>query len=320
MTRRALIGYTGFVGTTLRRSLACDALYNSANVEQIADERFDEVICAAAPATMWQANRDPAGDRANIRRLFDALARAEAGRVILISTIAVLADPAAANTESRAAFEAEKPYGRHRRELEELVTAHFPHAHVVRLPALFGPGLRKNFVFDLVNPVPSFLRPPAFATLAQVTGPELAGRHYRWDEALGMWALNRAALAASADRAALTAAVEDAGLAARTFTNSSSSFQYYNMDRLAGDLARITAAGLATVNISSAPLAAADLCRELTGHAFANPAPPVVHEDMRSDHAALWGGHDGYLYDRASVLADLKAFHAAATSPVAVGA
>lgn len=317
MTRRALIGYTGFVGTTLRRSLACDALYNSANVEQIAGERFDEVICAAAPATMWQANRDPAGDRANIRRLFDALARAEAGRVILISTIAVFADPAAANTESRAAFEPEKAYGRHRRELEELVTARFPHTHVVRLPALFGPGLRKNFVFDLVNPVPSFLRPPAYEALAQ---PELAGRYYGWDEALGMWALNRTALAASADRAALTAAVEDAGLAARNFTNSSSTFQYYNMDRLAGDLARITAAGLATVNICSAPLAAADLCRELTGRTFANPAPPVVHEDMRSDHAALWGGQDGYLYDRASVLADLKAFHAAATAPVAAGA
>lgn len=313
MTRRALIGYTGFVGTTLTRALPGAALYNSANVEQIAGQRFDEVICAAAPATMWQANRDPSGDRANIHRLFAALSRAEAARVILISTIAVFADPAAACTETRATFESEKPYGRHRRELEELVTAHFPHTHVVRLPALFGPGLRKNFVFDLINPVPSFLRPAAYDALAAAT--PLAARYYRWDEALGMWALDRPALTASTDRAALTAAVEDAGLAARNFTNSASTFQYYNMDRLPADLARITAAGLPTVNICSAPLAAADLCLALTGRIFANPAPPVVHEDVRSDHAALWNGENGYLYSRASVLADLRAFHAQESAP-----
>ncbi len=320
MTRRALIGYTGFVGTTLRRSLACDALYNSANVEQIAGQAFDEVICAAAPATMWQANRDPDADRANIRRLFDALARAEAGRVILISTIAVFDDPAASYTESRAAFEAGTAYGRHRRELEELVTARFTQTHVVRLPALFGPGLRKNFVFDLINPVPSFLRPPAFETLARAVGAALAGRHYAWDEGLGMWALDRPLLAASAGRAALTAAVEEAGLAARNFTNSSSTFQYYNMERLASDLATVTAAGLATVNICSAPLEAAELCRELTGRTFANPAPPVVHEDVRSDHAALWRGRSGYLYARASVLADLKAFYTHETAAAQAGA
>jgi len=42
------------------------------------------------------------------------------------------------------------PYGRHRLELEQFVRESF-HALVVRLPALFGPGLKKNAIYDLIN-------------------------------------------------------------------------------------------------------------------------------------------------------------------------
>ncbi len=140
MTRSALIGYTGFVGTALCRARGFAALYNSANIADLAGQRFDEVICAGAPASMWQANRDPEGDRANLDRLFTALDQVNAGRVILISTIAVLADAAAGDTESRAVYETERAYGRNRRALEERVTARFAESLVVRLtePAVFA--------------------------------------------------------------------------------------------------------------------------------------------------------------------------------------
>ena len=316
MTRRALIGYTGFVGSSLLRTTHFDELYNSANIDEIASKAFDEVLCAAAPAAMWQANQDPEGDRANIRHLFAALDQVEAKRVVLISTIAVFDDASAGYTESRAVYEASKAYGRNRRELEELVAGRFAHAQVVRLPALFGPGLKKNFVFDLINPVPSFLRPAARdAARAAFTPAEavLLDRYYRFDATLSMWALDRAALNGSPDRQALTAAVERHGLSARNFTNSQSTFQYYNMARLAADLARIADTGLEAVNICSAPLTAAEVCLELTGQPFDNAAPALVREDMRSDHAALLGGADGYLYGRDSVLSDLKAFYRAET-------
>ncbi len=311
------MGCTGFVGGTLSRQRQFDGLYHSRNIDEIAGQSFDMVVCAAAPATMWAANQNPEADKANLDRLADVLTRVNVGNFVLISTIAVFDNPAAGYTEASAVYETQKAYGRHRRQLEERFAAHFPRCHVLRLPALFGPGLKKNFIFDLMNPLPSFIKPDRFDETASAFSPADAALLRRWyalDAALGMWALDRAGLAASPDSPALTAAFEAIGFVSRNFTNSASRFQYYNMARLAVDIDTVVGAGLAAVNICSEPLEAATIARELTGQAFANDGPPQVAEDMRSDHAALFGGSGPYLFGREAVLADLKAFYTAQTA------
>ena len=46
-------------------------------------------------------------------------------------------------------------YGRNRARLESWVRATFPESHlVVRLPGIFGPGMKKNIIFDLVTRSP----------------------------------------------------------------------------------------------------------------------------------------------------------------------
>ena len=42
-------------------------------------------------------------------------------------------------------------YGLHRLEIEERIRELFPEVLVLRLPGLFGPGLRKNVIFDLLH-------------------------------------------------------------------------------------------------------------------------------------------------------------------------
>ena len=214
--RKALIGYTGFVGSTLTRTQTYDNLYNSRNIGTLAGTSHDLVICAAAPATMWVANQNPQADKDNLDTLFAALQQARVGHMVLISTIAVFDNAAAGYTETHAAYETEKAYGRHRRELEEKVAGHFPQSHILRLPALFGPGLKKNFVFDLINPAPSFLKPEVWeSTLAGLAPAEAAllRAYYALDQGLNMWGLDRARLNASTDRAALAAVFEGIGLA-----------------------------------------------------------------------------------------------------------
>lgn len=150
--KTGLIGHTGFVGGTLLRQTAFDACYNSKTVGDLAGERFGLLVCAGVTAVKWQANRDPAADQAGIARLQAALSQAQADELVLISTIDVYPDPAAAGDEDTPIDPAANhSYGRHRFALEEWCRERFPRVRVIRLPALFGVGLRKNAVYDLLH-------------------------------------------------------------------------------------------------------------------------------------------------------------------------
>ena len=51
----ALIGYSGFVGSFLRRQHSFDALFNSSNINEVGALKFDTVFCSAAPGSMFIA-------------------------------------------------------------------------------------------------------------------------------------------------------------------------------------------------------------------------------------------------------------------------
>ena len=148
----ALIGYTGFVGSNLVHAGTFDARYNSKNFRDLADKSFDFLICAGVPAVKWLANQQPENDWKKIQELIDVLATTNVREFILISTIDVYSDPSAGGDEdSMINPNANNPYGRHRYQLEQWVTEQFPICRIVRLPALFGPNLRKNALYDLIH-------------------------------------------------------------------------------------------------------------------------------------------------------------------------
>ena len=152
MTRTALIGHTGFVGGTLARASGWDDTFNSSNIADIAGQSYELLVCAGVSAVKWMANMDPEADQAGIARLMHALAQARVRELILVSTIDVYPDPAAGGTEDTPIDPAANhPYGRHRLELERWAAARFPLLRIIRLPALFGAGLRKNAIFDLLH-------------------------------------------------------------------------------------------------------------------------------------------------------------------------
>ncbi|MFM7207894.1 MAG: NAD-dependent epimerase/dehydratase family protein [Planctomycetaceae bacterium] len=144
----ALIGCTGFVGGTLLARRPFAAAYRSTTIDGIAGRTFDRIYCAGAPAEKWRANRDPAADRANLQRLVDAVSKAKARKLILISTVDVFGDPQRVTEHDEPA--GATPYGRHRLELERTLAARFD-TLIVRLPGLFGAGLKKNALYDLLH-------------------------------------------------------------------------------------------------------------------------------------------------------------------------
>ncbi len=147
----ALIGHSGFVGSTLLRQRSFDAVYRASTIQEIADRQFDLVICAGAPAQKWMANRNPQQDRDSIESLIRHLRTVESGMFILISTVDVFKDPVGVDEASTVDQAGLHPYGLNRRILEEFVVDHFAHHLIVRLPGLVGPGLRKNVIFDFHN-------------------------------------------------------------------------------------------------------------------------------------------------------------------------
>jgi nucleoside-diphosphate-sugar epimerase len=147
----ALIGFSGFVGSTLLKQAHFDALYRSTNIHEIENREFDVVVCAGAPAQKWIANRKPVDDRKKIDSLIDHLRTIKCKTFILISTVDVFKNPIGVDEATPVEEAGLQPYGLHRRLVEKFVQQHFPSHLIVRLPGLVGPGLRKNVIFDLLN-------------------------------------------------------------------------------------------------------------------------------------------------------------------------
>lgn len=150
-TNKALIGFSGFVGSTLLRQASFDALYRSTNIGEIAGREFDVVVCAGAPAQKWIANRDPEADRHKIDSLIHQVGTIKCKTFILISTVDVFRDPVGVDESTPVEEAGLHAYGLHRRLLENTVAAQFSNHLIVRLPGLVGPGLRKNVIFDFLN-------------------------------------------------------------------------------------------------------------------------------------------------------------------------
>jgi nucleoside-diphosphate-sugar epimerase len=149
--KHALIGYTGFVGGTISKQHQFDAEYNSRNIDDIEGAEFDLVVCAGAPGVKWLANQEPDKDLANITKLQKSLSSIKSTKFVLISTVDVFNNPVKVNEGTAINLSELSPYGKHRRMLEEFVEAHFDDVTIVRLPGLFGAGLKKNLIYDLIN-------------------------------------------------------------------------------------------------------------------------------------------------------------------------
>ena len=147
----SLIGYSGFVGSTLLKQACFESLYRSTNIQKISGMSFDTVVCAGAPAQKWIANKEPEADLRNIKALIKLLETIQCKMFVLISTVDVFKLPLDVDENTRIEEKDLHAYGLHRRLLEKFVQCHFENHLIVRLPGLVGPGLRKNVIFDLLN-------------------------------------------------------------------------------------------------------------------------------------------------------------------------
>jgi nucleoside-diphosphate-sugar epimerase len=146
----ALIGYTGFVGGNIAASHEFDEVYNSSNIADIEGREFDLVVSAANRAEMWRINQEPEKDLAEINEYISHIKQVKAKKFVLISTVGVYRNPNGVDESTPINTDGLLPYGANRYYLEQFCRETFD-TTIVRLPGLFGKGLKKNVIYDLLH-------------------------------------------------------------------------------------------------------------------------------------------------------------------------
>lgn len=298
-----LVGSTGFVGGNLLAKHTFAAECHSSDITAQYGTRPDLCVYAGVPAAMFLANADPEADLAVMRAARENIRQIAPKRLVLISSIAVLADSRGVYEDSPAQdTEALPAYGKNRLQLERWVREDFPDALIVRLPALYGAGIRKNFLFDLHTITPAMLRPEKYSELA-AKSPLVKSAYTLADN--GFYKLN-----GTADLAALRAFFAANDFNALAFTDARSRYQFYNLGRLWSDMEAARAADIKLLHLCTPPVSAAEVYTAVTGKADWHnelPKPPFDY-DLRSRHAALLGGSGDYLCTKQQELDDITRF------------
>jgi nucleoside-diphosphate-sugar epimerase len=155
----ALIGYTGFVGSTILSQIGEEDvdLYRSTNIDSIRNKSYDTVICAGAPGQKWLANQKPVEDAVNLSLMSHNIAKVDYKRMALISTVDVYGYPVGVDENSTIdpGMYPGNHYGNNRFHLENILRNDAVSKNaaylILRLPGLVGKGLRKNALVDLAN-------------------------------------------------------------------------------------------------------------------------------------------------------------------------
>ena len=301
--KTALVGCTGFVGGNLAARHSFDGLYHSTDVECAFGTSPDLLVYAGMPAAKYLANKDPEQDWQVAENAVRNMERIHPRKLVLISTVDVYAQPNAVDEDTPADCNQQQAYGRNRARLEQCVREQWPDALIVRLPGLFGQGLKKNFIYDFLHRTPAMLKTEKYYELSQKSA--LVQKGYVPAQN-GFY--RKTAQGELAD--ALEGWFIQNDFNALCFTDSRADYQFYDLSCLWNDLSKALAEDLTLLNLSTEPVQAAQLYAFLSaGEAFCNEcAPTPPRYDMRSRHADLWNGSDGYCYDRETVLRQIAKF------------
>lgn len=300
--KTAIVGHTGFVGSNICSSHPFDYYYNSKNIEEAYGTEPDLLVFSGIRAEMFTANNYPERDYESIKEAFDNIVKINPKRVVLISTISVYPDLTHGDEETVIDTSLLSTYGRNRYLLERLVANRFENSHIIRLPALFGQNLKKNFIYDIINYIPGLLKESKYDELL-ASSPLSSCYQNRGD---GFYKCIAQDIEA---RRALRSYFKEIGFSALNFTDSRSVYQYFNLAHLWDVIEVVVAKKIKLLTITSEPIKSSELYQLVFGKEYMNEiSPNYPVQNLKSIHAAHFGGKDGYLYSKNSILREIMNF------------
>lgn len=298
-----LVGYSGFVGSNIASSYKFDGLFNSKNIEDAFEAEPDILVYSGVPAEMFSANADPDTDLKIIKNAIRNIKKIKPAKLVLISTVAVYDRLTDVDEDAYTDKNRLSAYGRNRLYLEEWVRENLKSPLIVRLPALYGQNLRKNFIYDYIHFIPKLLKEEKYL--------ELKSR----DEAVTSYylKLNNGFYGCKdlspRERNILTEYFQKAGFSALNFTDSRNVYQFLNLNRLWQIIQKAMENGIEILNAVTEPVSVTELYRYLENSEFNNLTEgKVLQYNLKTKYSAVFGGKDGYLLGKDDVLSDIKRF------------
>lgn len=293
-----LVGSTGFVGGNILQQHDFANAVHSSNVSSIFGTEPDLCIYAGVPSAMFLANNDPDADLAIMEQARENIRGINPSKLVLISTIAIYPDSKGRNENSPIEDGKLSAYGANRLALEQWVREDCPDALVVRLPALYGNGLKKNFIKDMISIAPPLLSAEKYEMLSKESPLVLQSYSKRDD---GFYALTK-----NAPLKELKAWFDEQEFNALSFTDSRSKFQFYGLSRLWADIENALENEYPVFNLATPPVSAAEVFEYVRGRSWKNElGTPPFDYDMHT----LYGADDSpYLCSTNQELEDIKRF------------
>lgn len=300
---KSLVGYTGFVGQNIANSCRFDGLYNSKNIEAAYGRNPELLVYAGVRSEMFLANQDPKRDKESIDQAIENIKKIHPKQLILISTISVYGEQVYADETTKIETDRLTAYGKNRLYLEEWVEAEMEHACIVRLPALYGKGIKKNFIYDYIHRIPMLLKNDKYELLCK-DNHQLANYYENQDN--GYYKCRNLK---EEEKRFLISYFQTAGFSALNFTDSRAKYQFYNLAYLWEHIQIARKNELKKVNLVTEPIEAAELFWYLEQKKFENKITKSPFDyQLRTIHAELFGGNGGYIFEKRFVLEDIRSF------------
>ena len=293
--KTALVGYTGFVGSNLEKSYSFTDLFNSKNINYISDNTYDIVVYAGVTGTKYLANLYADKDKQHIDDTICNLQKIKTKKLIFISTVDVYPSPVGFDELYNINPSDNHTYGKNRFYLENWVKENINDYAIIRIPALYGDNLKKNFIYDIINIIPPMIKEEQFN---KSINDDFIRSIYTYDNKF--YKLN------TQDRNLLIKARElffQNSFNALNFTDSRNLYQFYNLHKLWQDICMVIDKDIKVINIVSEPIQASELYYNVFKKDFNNIIQdrPTIY-DLKTIYSK---DKTGYLYNKANTMNDL---------------
>lgn len=298
-----LVGCTGFVGQNLMAAHSFELAVHSTDIEKAYGSKPELLVYSGVPAEMFLANTNPEADYARILKAQENIERICPKKLVLISTVAVCSDTMESDEDTPVDESVLSAYGRNRYALEKWAREHTD-ATIVRLPALYGIGLKKNFLYDLIHLIPPMLKEDKYQKLL-AENPACTDLYELADN--GFYKLRK-----DADESRLMELREyyrNSDFNALSFTDARSRYQFYHLENLWNDIQTALSNNLPLLGLMTQPLSVAEIYSYLTGKEFTNQlAKEPFNYDVRTSYSKFWGREDGYIQSGEQVLERIRRY------------